>query len=145
MIAAVPAVVNCAVPSRWISLQSFAVVSQKFTWPRMTGAPAAVTVAVNVTTVPCEMVVTALLLAVTVSVVVVAACICAEDSEIAINANRYQEKESNSERFDLLSLSPGQKILEKKTEGLAERKQGEMEIMANLLRSASVKNHRATV
>jgi hypothetical protein len=49
---AVPALVNCAVPARWMSVQDAAVASQKFTCPSVSAAPAAWTVAVKVTTVP---------------------------------------------------------------------------------------------
>ena len=64
---------------------------------------------------------------------------------MAINANRHQEKENNSERFNLLSLPAGLKILEKKTVGFVEKKDGKIESMANFLLSASDVDHRATV
>jgi hypothetical protein len=69
---AVPAFVSCAVPSRWTSVQDFAVASQKFTWPTVTGVLPAVTAAVSATTLPEAIVVTALPPEVTVRVVVVA-------------------------------------------------------------------------
>jgi len=49
---AVPALVNCRIPSRWISPQDAPVASQKSTWPMRTGSEPAATVAVSVTTVP---------------------------------------------------------------------------------------------
>jgi hypothetical protein len=49
---AVPALVNCAVPSRWMSVQYATEASQKETWPTVTGFPPAVTVAVSDTTLP---------------------------------------------------------------------------------------------
>jgi hypothetical protein len=52
LIAAVPALVNCAVPTIWISSQYAAVASQKFTNPGVTGVAPVVTLAVSVTTVP---------------------------------------------------------------------------------------------
>src|ERR1700686_400930 len=70
---AVPALVNCAVPSRWMSVQDFAVASQKLIWPDATGVLPAMTVAVNVTTVPDVTVATAFPAEVTDSVVVVVA------------------------------------------------------------------------
>src|ERR1039458_4441614 len=56
-----------------MSEQAFAVASQKFTCPGVTGAPPALTVAVSVITVPGATTVTATPPAVTASVVVVAA------------------------------------------------------------------------
>ena len=44
---AVPAPVNCAVPSRWVSVQRAAVASQKFTCPGVTGVTPASTLAVS--------------------------------------------------------------------------------------------------
>jgi len=55
---AVPALVNCAVPSRWMSEQYAAEASQKFTCPTVSVAVPAVTVAVSVTTLPEATVVT---------------------------------------------------------------------------------------
>jgi hypothetical protein len=52
LMVAVPALVNCAVPRIWMSVQCAAVASQKFTWPAVTTVPPAFTVAVSVTTVP---------------------------------------------------------------------------------------------
>ena len=49
---AVPALVNCAVPSRWMPVQEAAEASQKFTCPSVSAVVPASTVAVNVTTVP---------------------------------------------------------------------------------------------
>jgi hypothetical protein len=51
-IAAVPALVNCAVPSRWMSVQYVTVASQKFTVPFVTAVAPDVTVAVSVTILP---------------------------------------------------------------------------------------------
>jgi hypothetical protein len=68
---AVPLLVNCAVKRRWISVQDLAKESQKFTWPGVTGADPAMTVAVSVTTLPDETVVTALPPLLTASTVVV--------------------------------------------------------------------------
>jgi len=50
LIAAVPALVNCAVPSRWMPVQYVAVASQKFTVPVVTAVVPEVTVAVSFTT-----------------------------------------------------------------------------------------------
>ena len=71
--AAVPALVNCSVPKRWISVQYAAAASQNFTCPVVTTAAPAFTVAVSVTTLPGATVVTALPPPVTASVVVVVA------------------------------------------------------------------------
>lgn len=49
---AVPALVNCAVPSRWMSVQCGEEASQKFTAPVGTGVVPASTVAVRVTADP---------------------------------------------------------------------------------------------
>jgi hypothetical protein len=49
---AVPALVSCAVPSRWISVQYFAEASQKLTCPTVTLLEPATTAAVSVTTLP---------------------------------------------------------------------------------------------
>src|ERR1700744_770715 len=46
------ALVNCAVPSRWISVQEAAVAAQKFTCPSVSAVAPACTVAVKGTTVP---------------------------------------------------------------------------------------------
>src|ERR1700692_1269569 len=70
---AVPALVNCAVPSRWMAVQDFAVASQKLIWPGATGALPAMTVAVSVTTIPDATVVTVFPAEVTDSIVVVVA------------------------------------------------------------------------
>jgi hypothetical protein len=48
----VPVFVNCAAPSRWMSVQYCADASQKFTWPALIEPDAGVTAAVRVTTVP---------------------------------------------------------------------------------------------
>jgi hypothetical protein len=72
---AVPALVNWAVPSRWMSVQKAADASQKFTCPGVTGIPPAFTVAVSVTTLPDATVVTAAPPDVTESIVVVAICV----------------------------------------------------------------------
>jgi len=69
---AVPAELNCAVPSQWISVQLLAVASQKFTCPTVTADVPAITAAVNVTGLPAATVVTGLPSAVNVSDVVVA-------------------------------------------------------------------------
>jgi hypothetical protein len=76
---AIPAGVSCAVPKRWISQQSFAAASQKFTWPTVSGVDAVVTVAVMVITLPEGTVDTGLELVpeVIVSVVLVAVLVCA--------------------------------------------------------------------
>src|SRR6185437_14977414 len=70
--AAVPALVNCAAPRTWISVQNAAAASQNFTCPVVTGAAPALTVAVRVTTLPGATVVTALPPDVTARAVVVA-------------------------------------------------------------------------
>jgi len=49
---AVPALVNCAVPRRWVSSQYAAVASQNFTCPVVTAVAPALTLAVKFTTVP---------------------------------------------------------------------------------------------
>jgi hypothetical protein len=49
---AVPEFVSCAVPSRWISVQNSATVSQKLTCPFFTGPLALLTLAVRITTLP---------------------------------------------------------------------------------------------
>jgi hypothetical protein len=69
---AVPALVNCSVPRRWMSVQ-YANASQNFTCPIVTAAAPAFTVAVSVTTLPAATVVTVLPPDVTARVVVVAA------------------------------------------------------------------------
>jgi hypothetical protein len=68
---AVPAAVSCDVPNKWMSVQLLAEASQKFTWPTVTAAVPAFTVAVRVTTVPAATVVTAPVPEVTASVVAV--------------------------------------------------------------------------
>src|ERR1700733_7499226 len=68
---AVPAAVSCDVPSRWMSAQLLAEASQKFTWPTVTAAVPAFTVAVNATTLPAGTVVTAPAPEVTANVVTV--------------------------------------------------------------------------
>jgi len=69
LIEAVPELVSCAVPTIWMSSQYVAVASQNFTRPGVTLPAPAVTVAVNVTTVPAETVVTGLVPSVIVSTV----------------------------------------------------------------------------
>ena len=51
---AIPALVNCAVPNRWMSVQEAADASQSVTLPRVTFVAPELTVAVNVTAVPEE-------------------------------------------------------------------------------------------
>ena len=70
---AVPALVNCAVPSIRMSVQDFAVASQNLIWPGATGVLPVMTVAVSATTVPDVTVATAFPAEVTDSVVVVVA------------------------------------------------------------------------
>ena len=77
MSVAVPAVVNCAMPRMWTSVQYFAVASQKSTWPVVRAVVPAFTVAVRVTMVPAAAEVTALPPAVTVSVVDVVVLVAA--------------------------------------------------------------------
>jgi hypothetical protein len=68
---AVPALVNCAIPKRWISAQATALASQKFTRPGVTGVVPVRTVAVRITAVPEFTVVTEAAPDVTARVVVV--------------------------------------------------------------------------
>lgn len=68
---AVPLLVNCAVPSRWIAVQEAAAASQKFTTPGFTAEPPDWTAAVSVTTLPEFTIDTPLPPEVTVRVVVV--------------------------------------------------------------------------
>jgi hypothetical protein len=74
---AVPALVNCEVPSRLTSVQDFASGLQKFTCPTVIAVVPALTEAVSVTTVPDATVETGLEAEVTASVVVVVALVWA--------------------------------------------------------------------
>jgi len=69
---AVPELVNCAVPNKWMSEQWGAAASQKLTWPAVTAVLVNVTVAVSVTTLPETTEVTPLPPDVTAKVVLVA-------------------------------------------------------------------------
>jgi hypothetical protein len=75
-----PAPVSCAVPSKWISVQDFAVASQKFTCPVLIPMPLSIscTVAVRVITLPDVTEVTALPPEVTARLVVVRALVTAK-------------------------------------------------------------------
>ena len=77
MSTAVPAVVNCAVPNKWISVQRVATASQKFTCPVVNAVDPARTDAVSVTTLPEAMEVTGAPPDVTAIVVDVATLACA--------------------------------------------------------------------
>lgn len=75
---AIPALVSCAVPNRWISVQRVAVASQKFTWPVVNVVDPLRTEAVSVMTVPEGAEVTAVPPEVTVRLVDVAILVCAK-------------------------------------------------------------------
>src|SRR3984893_19303988 len=70
---AVPALVDWGVPRIWVSVQDFAVASQKLIFPGATGVLPVMTVAVSVTTVPDVTVATAFPAEVTDNIVVVVA------------------------------------------------------------------------
>src|SRR3984893_3581591 len=70
---AVPALDNCVESRRWMSVQEFAVASQKLICPGATGVLPVMTVAVSVTTVPDVTVAAAFPAEVTDSIVVVVA------------------------------------------------------------------------
>jgi len=55
---AVPALVNCPIPRRWMSVQWGKEASQNLTCPVVTGEVPEFTVAVSVATLPCAIVVT---------------------------------------------------------------------------------------
>jgi hypothetical protein len=74
---AVPALVSCAVPNKWISVQRDAVASQNFTWPVVKVIDPLRTEAVSVTTLPEGVEVTAVPPEVTVRLVDVARLVCA--------------------------------------------------------------------
>lgn len=90
---AVPLPVNCAIPSKWMSLQYPAVASQKFTVPVATGFAPELTVAVSTTTAPDETPETTFPPEVTEMVVVLAAAACPETTDAhAMNAYKRKNK-----------------------------------------------------
>ena len=82
---AVPALVNCAMPRRWLSSQYAAVASQNLTCPVVKVADPALTAAVNVTTLPAATDVTGAPAEVTVRVVDVVVCAAATVSASCVD------------------------------------------------------------
>src|ERR1017187_1875392 len=85
---AVPLLVSCAVPRRWMSVQYVADASQKFTCPVFTDTPPLTTVAVSVNSIPEETDVTTLPPEVTVNVVDVDSCAGVFSSVVPLDATQ---------------------------------------------------------
>src|ERR1035438_4004415 len=103
---ALPELVSCAKPRRWMSVQNFAVALQKLIWPLVTGTVPARTVAVSVTTPPEATDVTALPFEVTVSVAVVAGDVAKASGALALTTvQRAMQSDSRKGTFNFTGTS----------------------------------------